>query len=83
MAKIWVEASWNIFEVFYAFVGLYEESFLPSEDCGRSKLKGGMEMIVGYYAGFNDVDGLGCHGQAEAPTLSMPLELPYDRRIFY
>ncbi len=67
MAKIRVEASGNISEVFHAFVGLYEDPPLPSEDGGRSKLKGGMEMIVGYIAGFNDVDELGCHGQAEVP----------------
>jgi hypothetical protein len=66
MAKILVKASRNIYVVFHAFVGLYEDSSLPSEDCGRSKLKGGMEMIEGYIAGFNDIDELGCHGQAEA-----------------
>jgi hypothetical protein len=66
MAKIWVEASRNVCKVFHASAELYSNSSLPSEDCGRSKLKGGMEMIDGYIAGFNDMDELGCHDKAEA-----------------
>jgi hypothetical protein len=67
MAKFWVEAKRNICEVSHAFVILYEGSSFPSEDCGRSKLKGGLEMNEGYIAGFNGIDEFVCHGQAEAP----------------
>jgi hypothetical protein len=67
MAKFWVETNRNICEGSHAFVEKYADSSLPSEDCGKSKLKGGMEMNERYIAGFNDMDELGCHGQAEAP----------------